>query len=252
MLLLWSALAFAAPERTQVFASDDAAVRWIRQTRSVMRTTLPVVGDVGALRGALRDLDVRVRVVPPSEDPDEVAFDLRAELGSPCAIGLAPLDEGWVGWTQGSCTMRYLGLWRNGVGNTVLDDRGRGVTVPQFASASGDEAVFRTYRRLDRARGRGVWFTILGSGLMFAGQIGRIAAINDSADETPWWVATGVGAGITGLGLGQIVFVLADERSHPHNLGAHYTPDEIRERVKRHNAGLRILSAGPGGIMGTF
>ncbi len=252
MLLLWSAIALAAPERTQVFASDEDVVAWIRRTRGVMRVTLPVVGDVRTLQSPLSDLDVRVEAIPPSVDPDEVALELRAEIGAPCALGIQRLDEGWVGWVQGSCTMRYLGLWRTGLDGTVVDDRGRNITVPQFASASGDVEVFRTYRRFDRMRGRGLWMSIIGSGLMYVGQIGRIAAINDNADQTPWWVTTGVGAGITGIGVGQLVVALADERSHPRKIEAHYTPDEVRERVKRHNAGLRILGGSPAGIFGTF
>ena len=246
-------LSIAFAQDAKVFETDQAAAEWILLTRSTMRAPLPVIGppELSELRPLLANADVRLFALEPDMDPDEAAVRARSKVGAPCTLSLAPLGDGWTGWVDGHCGLLFLGAWRYEQGR-VIDDRGRPISVPQFASDAGDTRVLATYKRLDRIRGRAIWNTILGTGLIYVGQVGRAAAQNDDAETTGWWITTGVGAALTGAGVGQFVWVQADKRSHPRRLSAHYSEDEIQERIEAHNARLRLVSISPFGVGGTF
>ncbi|MCB9678629.1 MAG: hypothetical protein H6737_26235 [Alphaproteobacteria bacterium] len=255
MLALLAALTTASAQDTRVFASDQAATDWVLLTRATMRTRLPVVGPEGILewKRYVDGSDVELVVVDPSVDPEEAAIAARSKLGSPCTLAFAALDEGqWAGWVSGHCGLLFLGAWRYQADGRVIDDRGRFIPVPQFAADAGDLDVMSTYKRLDRVRGRAIWNTILGTGLLYVGQVGLAAARNEGGEETGWWITTGVGGALTAAGVGQFIWVQADRRSHPRDLLAHYTEDEIKVRIEEHNSRLRLVSVGPGGIRGTF
>ncbi|MEZ4322427.1 MAG: hypothetical protein R3F61_33480 [Myxococcota bacterium] len=260
MLTLLASLAFA--QQARVFESDQAATDWVLLTRHTMRTRLPVVGPAPIAEWAhlLGNADVQLVVVPPGVDPDEAALSARSKLGAPCALAFAAVDSEessgnggpWAGWVSGHCGLLFLGAWHYEAGGRVFDDRDRPIQVPHFAADAGDLGVLATYRKLDRVRGRAIWNTLLGTGLLYVGQIGLTAARNDGADTTGWWVTTGVGGALTAAGVIQFAWVQADKRSHPKNLLAHYTEAEIRERIEAHNSRLRLVSVGPLGVQGTF
>jgi hypothetical protein len=252
VIALLASLAFA--QQTRVFETDQAATDWVLLTRATMRVRLPVVGpeSIRDWKRYVGGSDVELVPIGSDVDPEAAALSARSKLGSPCALAFAELDEGWAGWVSGHCGLLFLGAWRYEPGNRVVDDRGRPIAVPQFAADAGDLDVIATYKRLDRVRGRAIWNTILGTGLLYVGQVGLSAARNDNADTTGWWITTGVGGALTLAGVGQFVWVQADERSHPKNLGAHYSEEEIRQRIEQHNARLRLVSVGPTGISGTF
>lgn len=252
MIALLASLAFA--QQTRLFETDQAAADWARLTRSAMRTRLPIVGPDGieVLEPLLQDADIAVFAVGTDVDPEEAALAARSRAGSPCALAFAPLEQGWTGWVSGHCGLLFLGAWRFEPNGRVVDDRGRVIPVPRFAADSGDLQVLSTYKRFDRIRGRAIWNIILGTGLLYVGQIGLAAARNDGDSTRGWWITTGVGGALTTAGVGQFVWVQADKRSHPRDLRAHYTDEEIKERIQRHNARLRLVSIGPTGLFGRF
>lgn len=245
MLLLLASLAHATA--TQIFADDDAVLAWIAVSDRTARTELPVVGPNTMRRFEDRAHgDVRFFHILPSDDPEAAAIDARLERGSPCALVLAHLGDGWVGWRSGVCGMLSTTGWRI-EGDQVIDGRGRPILVSTFASASGDRDVYQAYRRLDRARGRALWAGILGSGVLFAS---TIDLLDGSRRPTSRFLQVGGGAMTIGAAIAFGV-LQANPKSHPRQIGAHYTEEEMLARVRHHNRRLRI-ALGPTGLSGTF
>lgn len=254
MIVLLASVAFG--QHTKIFESDEDAAAWIRATRQMMRTTLPVIGpaELARLAPLLSGVDHVPVVIPSSKDPDDAALDARMERGAPCAIALAPVDEGWAGWVSGRCGLLFLGSWKVDRGR-VIDDRGYPITTAQFAADAGDRSVVRTARRLDRRRGNALLGMAVGTGLLYAGSIGYTGAKHAEENTTGWAIAIASGAALTTTGVGLFAWVQSDKRSHPRNLGAFYTEEEIAERVKAHNSRLRMvwtISPRSTGVVGVF
>lgn len=249
MMILLAMTAWA--QQTRLFAGDDEAREWIKQTRSITRQRLPILGPVEAKRllpwGS--DLDVRFVPVPKGGDLDAAALRVRLEDGSACALVFTPAEAGWVGWVSGSCGQLALGAWQLD-GDRVLDFRGHPLTVAQFAAATGDRDMLKRYRRLDRRRGRAITFTLLGTGALWFTMMQSLD--HQSALPAPvLYGITGIGGALTTLGVVEFVAVGVNPRARPRNIGSHLSHEAIRERVIDHNRRLSFF-IGPGSAHGTF
>lgn len=250
MLALLATTALA--QHTRLFETGDEAREWIRHTRSISQRTLTVVGPESA-RAILpwgNQLDVRFVEVPKGGDLDAAAREARLEDGSPCALVFTPAAEGWAGWVSGSCGRLPLGAWQ-AAGNRVLDFRGNPLTVAQFASATNDRQMYLTYRKLDRRRGRGIALSLVGSGMLWFSLLNAFEGSFSDLPPAALVAVSTAGAGITTVGVIDLVVTTSNPRSRPRDIGAHISRDEIRSRVIQHNKGLSLF-IGPGSAHGTF
>lgn len=220
-----------ASANTTVLPDDDAALEWIRYNDDVNRALLPIVGPASLARLQARTRGhVRFVTTPPDADPDAVAREARLSAGSPCALVVAPMEDGWVGWTSGSCGMLTIRGWRV-EGHQVVDGTDRAILVPHFARQYGDLDVLRTYRRMERRKTNAIWMGALGSGLL----VTSLLAFPDERQTTTRWTVGGAGAALTSAGLLTFGLVHADPRSRPTRIDAYYSATEVEDRVRTHN-----------------
>lgn len=185
--------------------------------------------------------DLRIRHVRSDQDPGDVAREARLEFGTGCALVLAPLPDGWAGWTSGACGMLSIRGWR-WEDHRLRDGTGRTLTVHAFATAHGDADILRTHRRIERRKGLALVGTMIGTGLLFA----TSAARSDNPESRVLPVAQWGSAGLSALSGGLFLTLHRDLRSRPRRLDAWYPESTIRSRVRAHNVrvGLGADDAG--------
>ena len=110
--------------------------------------------------------------------------------------------------------------------------------------------MLKSYRRLDRRRGRAITFTLLGTGALWFAMINSLD--HQTALPPPvLYGLTGLGGAVATLGVVEFIAVGVNPRSKPRNIGAHLPHETIRERVVEHNRRLSLF-IGPGSAHGTF
>lgn len=247
-MLLLASLALA--QTTRLFPDDAGARAWIRSTRSITHQRLPIVGPPAVERLVrFQGFDVRLVTVSEGQDLDAIAQQTRLEDGAACALVFTPAEEGWVGWVNGRCGQLALGSWQLS-GDRVLDFRGVPLTVAQFAVATRDARMLKTYRRLDRRRGRAITFGLLGSGALWFALISEFEGGASLSPPVLYGVA-GVGAALSVASIVEFGLVLGNPKSAPRDIAAHITHEEMRRRVIEHNKRLSVF-IGPGSAHGTF